>query len=135
MKRFYIAKVKFKFIGHDKPEITQASWEKAVDETDGLDWYEETSTGQADFQHDPKNFKFKFHAVASPHPQKGYPRLWATLNKSYSVVGIDMDKVTHERLTLLYELAKNLDALLLENGRKIVDATYIEKYRPKPKVK
>ena len=129
MKRYYIAKAKFKFIGDSKPEITQTSWEKAVDEIEGLEWYEDTSTGQADLKHDPKNFKYKFHAVAYPHPQKGYPRLWATLDKSYSVIGIDMDKVTGERLTLLYELAKKMDALLLESGRKIVDESYIGKYR------
>jgi hypothetical protein len=67
MKRYYIAKAKFKFIGDNKPEITQTSWEKAVDEIEGLEWYEDTSTGQADLKHDPKNFKYKFHAVAYPH--------------------------------------------------------------------
>lgn len=34
-----------------------------------------------------------------------------------------------KRLTLLHKLAKKLDALLLESGRKIVDESYIEKYR------
>ncbi len=129
MKRYYIAKAKFKLIDNSKPEITQSSWEKAVAETEGLEWYEDTSTGQADLKNDPKNFKYKFHAVAYPHPQKDYPRLWATLDTTYSVIGIDMDKVTGERLTLLHKLAKKLDALLLESGRKIVDESYIEKYR------
>lgn len=129
MKRYYIAKSKFKSIDDSKPEITQSSWEMAVGEIDGLEWYEDTTTGQADLKQDPKNFKYKFHAVAYPHPQKGYPRLWATLDKTYSVIGIDMNKVTGERLTLLLELAKKLDALLLESGRKIVDESYIEKYR------
>ncbi|MBX2889988.1 MAG: hypothetical protein KF734_03610 [Saprospiraceae bacterium] len=98
MKRYYIAKSKFKSIDDSKPEITQSSWEMAVGEIDGLEWYEDTTAGQADLKQDPKNFNYKFHAVAYPHPQKGYPRLWATLDKTYSVIGIDMDKVTGKRL-------------------------------------
>lgn len=52
-KHYYIAKEKFKFIGTNKPEISQTAWERAVDQTAGLEWYEDTYTGQEDLRLNP----------------------------------------------------------------------------------
>jgi hypothetical protein len=126
-KYYYIAKEKFGLINLVSNKITREEWEQGVNSSDQLTWYDDTDDGKKDLK--LLNIEPRIWAVSDFDSKKKYWKLNIKYIPNYGVVGIDVDKVTYGRLLVMLQLSQKLNALLLVNGRKVVDHQYIEKYR------
>lgn len=136
---FAITKKPYKLIG-DKSngEIVYSKWVNFIDaHPEDFIWYENTKSGKyllANIDEVPEDFKErvskslnKCSCLREFDVKKGYYNINAGFNFINNRVEIDFDRTPKLKdFKIFLSMAKHLDALLLRNGKEIIDESYLE---------
>jgi hypothetical protein len=133
-----IAKEKFRFSTDIKSKVIEEDWVAFIESRqDYFTWLEDTEKGKktlGNLDEIPESFREgilkghnKSRAFAEFNQKKGYHEFYVDFVDDYGkVVVTSQKKITKEQIKVLLEMAQHLDALLLNNGNKIIDEQYLK---------
>ena len=138
IKKLWIAREKFNNILHIKNKLSYHKWIEYIDNhQDYFVWYEDTEDGihiKNNIDKVPDDFIGKTllslnkrKALAEFNNKKGYYEVVIGFNDELGTISTTfMKRIKKEHLRRLLDLANYPDALLLNNGTKIMDEKVIE---------
>jgi len=123
---YSIAKLPYKIKEEIQEKVLPEDWIALVESKNEMIWIENTDLG-----HDMPESRKKRIAMAEWDSKKNYFHLKMG-HYNYGYVKIQVNSViTPKRLRYLLELSKELNALLLKNGTKVIDEVYSEQIENK----
>ena len=138
MKDPWIAKERFDNISNIKNKLPYNKWVEYIEmHQDYYTWYENTEGGISEknnMDKIPESFREKVlyslnktSVRAEFNKKKRYYEVVVQFNDKLNVIGTTfMKPIKKEHLRRLLDLANHLDALLLDNGKTIIDEKVIE---------
>src|SRR5687767_6839388 len=134
----WIAKEKFQNISNIKTSLDHHRWVEFIENNkDYFVWEKDTDGGKyilAHIEEVPESFRErrryallnKMKALAEFNKKKGYHEIVFSFNEDLHVIGTTfMKRIKKEHLERLLKLADHMEAMILDNGTKIIDATYL----------
>jgi hypothetical protein len=134
----WIAKEKFKYISDVKEKLSHEKWVEYIDaHKDYYLWFEETELGidlSNKLRTEPEVSRLDFSkelnktiAKAEYNEKKGNFDVILTFSHEYGTIGSTFNKkISNQHIVRLIDLAKFLDAYVLNNGKQIIDETFLE---------
>jgi len=134
----WIAKEKFDYTLKVKERLSYEKWVEYVDtHKDYFLWYEETEHGidllnnlhKVSHESKLKHLKTlnKMIAYAQFNVKKRSFEFLLSFNVDYGVISSTFNKkISNQHIVRLIDLAKFLDAYVLNNGKQIIDETFLE---------
>ncbi|WP_373548292.1 hypothetical protein [Haliscomenobacter sp.] len=119
-----IAKEKFKSVNRIQNRISKSEWIDIIDKGTHFTWYEDTGSGKEYYSNFPDSSP-KVQALTEYDEKGKYFNVVAYFSEEYGIISFDMPRMTKVRLLILYNLATQLNALLLKNGSKEIDLEFI----------
>ncbi len=135
-----IAKEKYEYSDQVKVKLDYDRWVAFIEQNkDYYIWLEESEKGRerlANIDKIPESFRAgileqlnKTQVFAEFNTKKGWHEIVIDFHQDNGVIKTTfMKKVAKSHLKRLFEMAKHLDALLLNNGTEIIDEKAIENY-------
>lgn len=119
-----IARQKYRYVSDIYNKISKSEWIDVVENTGYFTWYEDTELGKEYYDNFPEVEK-KIKAVHEYDQRGKYFKVIAYFSDEYGNISFDLPRMTKARLLILYNLANQLNALLLKNGSKEIDLAFI----------
>ncbi|MBL6445814.1 hypothetical protein JMN32_05820 [Fulvivirga sp. 29W222] len=134
----WIAKETFDYVANVKQRLNYDDWVNFIDSNKNyFTWQEETEEGKetlANIEKVPEGFRervikghSKHKALAEFNSKKGYYEVLISYNEELGIISTTFQKpVKKQHLNMLLDMAKRLQAYLLNNGTEIIDEKVLD---------